>query len=74
MGSPGMRFQLSKNGVPAVDGPDVPGQGQYIAPMAVGMKQRLEQDIVASRKSLLERREPVVRNRREGLRFSEHPR
>src|SRR2546422_5199578 len=69
MGLPGMRFQLAKYSFPAVDRPDVPGQGQYIAPMAVEMKERLEQDVVAARKSLLERREPMVRNRREGLRF-----
>src|SRR5438445_355793 len=72
MGSRGMRFQLSKNSLQAVHRPDVPGQGQYIAPMAVGMEQRLERGVVASRKSLLERRKPMVRNRREGLRFSEH--
>src|SRR2546427_13174504 len=68
--SRGLRFQLSKNHLHAVDRPDVPSQGQYIAPVAVGMKQRLEQRIVASRKSLLEGREPMVRKRREGLRFS----
>src|SRR5207245_2545480 len=51
MGAPGMRLQLLKYSFPAVDRPDVPGQGQHVAPMAVGMKERLEQDLVASRKS-----------------------
>src|SRR5438309_11501870 len=70
MGSPGMRFQLAKYSLPAVGRPDVPGQGQQIAPMAVGMKERLEQGVVACGKSLLERGEPMVRNRRERFRFS----
>src|SRR5437879_8109487 len=70
MGAPGMRLQLLKYSFPAVDRPDVPGQGQHVAPMAVGMEERLEQDVVASCKSLLERREPTVRDRRQGLRFS----
>jgi len=69
MGSPGMRFQLAEYSFPAVDRPDVPGQGQHVAPMALGMKERLEQDVVASRKSFLERREPMVRDRREGFRY-----
>src|SRR5258708_28852820 len=70
MGSRGMRFQLSKNSLQAVHRPDVPGQGQHVAPMAVGMKERLEQEVVACRKSPLERREPMVRDRREGFRYS----
>src|SRR5947208_7636079 len=65
MSSPGMCLQLSNYRLQPIDRPDVPGQGQYIAPMAVGMKKRPEQDVVASRKSLLERREPMVRSAHE---------
>jgi hypothetical protein len=49
MGSADMRFQFSKNSVRAVDGPDMPSQGQYIAPMAIRMKQSLEQNVVGFR-------------------------
>src|SRR5437016_9429455 len=37
----------------------------FRSPMAVGMKKRAEQDVVAPRKSLLERREPMVRSAHE---------
>ena len=60
MGSADMRFQLSKNSVQAVDRPDLPSQGQYIAPMAIRMKQRLEQSVVGFRKSPFEPRKPMV--------------
>src|SRR4029450_10872623 len=53
MGSADMRFQLSKNSVQTVDRPDLPSQGQYVAPMAIRMKQRLEQNVVGFSKSLL---------------------
>src|SRR5207247_4302957 len=39
MGSPGMRFQLAKHGLPAVDRPHVPGQGQQMRAMAVGLNE-----------------------------------
>src|SRR5204863_4518210 len=51
MGSPGMRLQLSKYSFAAVDRPDVPGQGQHVAPEAVGMEERTEQGPVAVRQS-----------------------
>src|SRR5688572_9159968 len=74
MGSADVRFQLSKNGVQAVDRPDVPSQGQYIAPMAIRMKQSLEQNVVGFRKSPFELRKPMVRNRRDGFCSSQHSR
>src|SRR5439155_15650135 len=52
MSSPGMRLQLSKYSFAGVDRPYVPGQGQHVAPMAVGMAERPELDVVGSRKSL----------------------
>ena len=74
MGSADMRFQLSKNSVQAVDRPDLPSQGQYIAPMAIRMKQRLEQNVVGFPKSPFEPRKPMVRNRRDGFCSSQHSR
>ena len=72
MGSADMRCQLSKNCIQAIDRPDAPSQGQYIAPMAIRMKQRLEQNVVGFRKSLLELRKPIVRNRRDGFCSNHH--
>src|SRR5262245_46887069 len=71
-GSADMRFQLSKNCIQAVDRPDAPSQGQYIAPMAIRMKQRLEQNVVEFRKSLLELRKPMVHTRRDVFCSSQH--
>jgi hypothetical protein len=65
MGSADMRFQLSENSVQTVDRPDLPSQGQYVAPMAIRMKQRLEHNIVGFSKSLLELRKPMVHARRD---------
>ena len=53
---------------------DVPSQGQHIAPMAVRMKQGLEQGVVAVRKSPFELRKPMLRNRRDGFCSSQHSR
>jgi hypothetical protein len=69
-----MRFQLSKNSVQTVDRPDLPSQGQYIAPVAIRMKQRLEQNIVGFRKRLLELRKPMVHTRRDVFCSSQHSR
>ena len=74
IGSADMRCQLSKNSVHAVDRPDVPSQGQYIAPMAIRMKQSLEHDVVGFRKSSFELRKPSVRSRRDGFCSSQHSR
>jgi hypothetical protein len=74
MGSADMRFQLSENSVQAVDRPDAPSQGQYIAPMAIRMKQSLERNVVGFRKSPFELRKPMVRARRDGFCFSQHSR
>ena len=60
IGSADMRFQLSRNSVQAVDRPDVPRQGQHIAPMAIRMKQSLERDIVGFGKSPFELCQPTV--------------
>jgi len=40
--------------------------------MAVRMKQSLEQDVVALRKSPFELRKPMVHNRRDGFCSSQH--
>jgi len=62
-----MRFQLFKNSVRAVNRPQVPSQRQCIAPMAVRVKQGLEQDVVGFRKSPFELGKPIVCNRRDGV-------
>jgi hypothetical protein len=72
MGSADMCFQLSKNCHRTVDRPDAPSQGKYIAPMAIRMKQSLEQNVVGFRKSPFEPRKPMVRNRRDGFCSSQH--
>src|SRR5262245_10796593 len=72
LGSPNMRFQLSNNGVRAVDSLDVPSQRQYIAPMAIRMEQSLEQDVVVFGKSSFELLKPTVHNRRDGFCCSQH--
>ena len=64
----GVRSQLFGNGVHAADRADAPSQRQYIAPMTVGMKQALEQCFIARRERVLEPCEPMVGNRRQGLR------
>ena len=69
-----MRFQFFKNSVRAVNRPDVPSQGQYIAPVAIGMKQSLEEDVVGFRKTPFELRKLIVCNRRDGVCSSQHSR
>ena len=73
-GSADMRLQLSHDRVQAADRSDVPGQGQHIAPMAVGMKQGLEQNLVRFRERPFELRKPIVHGRRDGcfFRFCQH--
>ena len=43
-GAAGVGFQLFQDRIGAVDGLQVPAQRQHVAPIAVGMKQRLQQD------------------------------
>ena len=71
-GPAGMRFQLPENGVAAVDRPDAPGQGQHVAPMAIGVEQGPERDVVGFRQSPLEPGQPMARAGRDGLGFSRH--
>ena len=68
-GAADTRFQLSQNGVRAVHRFDVPGKRQHIAPMAVGMKQRVEQTVVGLYKGPFELREPIPRSGRGGFCF-----
>src|SRR5262249_21989077 len=74
IGSAAMRFQLAQNNIQAVDRPDAPSQGQYIAPMAFRMKQRLEQNVVGFGERLFELRKPVRRNRCDGFFSRQHSR
>jgi hypothetical protein len=74
VGSARMRFQLPENSVQAVDRPDVPSQREYIAPMAIRMKQTLEQNAVGFRKSPFEVRKPMAGSRRDGFCSSQHSR
>ena len=67
--APHLRSHLSQNRVRAVDCFDLPGQRQHITPMTVGMKQRLEQDIVGRRKGPFELRKPILRSGRGGVYF-----
>ena len=67
-----MRVQLFNNSVGAVNRSQVPGQRQRIAPMAIRMKQGLEQDVVGFPKSPFELGKPIVCNRRDGVCSSGH--
>src|SRR5262245_53513919 len=74
IGSTNVCFQLFQNNIQAADRPDVPGQGQYIAPMALRMKQGLEQNTVVVGKRVFELRKPIRRNRRDGFFSRQHSR
>jgi len=65
-GAAGMRFQPGGDGIRAADRADAPGEGEDIAPVAVAMKQALDRAEAAIRKGVLEPREPVIRDRRQG--------
>jgi hypothetical protein len=52
--------QVSKNGASAIDRHDSPRQRQYITPVTVGMKQSLQQGIVAFAQGSLELSEPTL--------------
>jgi hypothetical protein len=45
-----MRFQVFQNGIRAFNRFDAPGERQHIAPIAVGTKQRFEQNVIGLRK------------------------
>ena len=62
-----MRFQLSHNGVRTVDCSYVPSERQHIAPVAISMKQGLEQNVVRLRESSFELRKPILRSRGDGF-------
>jgi hypothetical protein len=66
--------ELFDDGVEAADGPDVPGQGEHVAPMAVGMKQDPERGVARFPERPFELRQPAVCSRQEGVRFGRHSR
>jgi hypothetical protein len=71
-GSLAMHPQLFENGIPAIDGHDAPRQRQYITPVTVGMKQRLEQRIVAFAQRALELSKPTLGDRQIGFSSGKH--
>src|SRR5206468_10409272 len=73
-GATDTRLQLPQNSVQAVDRPDVPSQRQDITPLAFGMKQGLEQNVVGLDKRPFELRKPIRRNRSDGLFSCQHSR
>src|SRR5262249_10863138 len=64
--------QVLKDGAPAVDGHDSPRQRQYITPVTVGMKQSLEQGIVAFAQCPLELSKPTLGDGQIGFRSGKH--
>ncbi len=64
-GAAGLGFQLTANGIVALDRPDVPGERQHVAPIAVGMKQRLERRAILLRQRIFEPRQPILDDRSE---------
>jgi hypothetical protein len=69
LGAGDMRFQVFQNGIRAFDRFDAPGERQHIAPIAVGMKQRFEQNFIGLRKGPFELRKPFLRSGRGGFCF-----
>jgi hypothetical protein len=67
-----MSPQVYKNGAPAIDRHDSPRQRQYITPVTVGMKQSLEQGIVAFAQGSLELSKPTLGDRQIGFSSSKH--
>jgi hypothetical protein len=68
----GLRCQLRQNGIRTIDGLDVPRQGQHIAPMAVGMKQRREARCARRCEHRFELRQPSLRNHRDVVCSGQH--
>src|SRR5438128_1241598 len=68
----GVRCKLAHNRIRAADRLDVPGEGEHIAPMAVGMKQPLEARAARRCECCLEPRQPTLRNHRDGVRSGQH--
>jgi hypothetical protein len=64
--------QVFKNGARAVDGHDSPRQRQYITPVTVGMKQSLEQGIVAFAQGSLELSKPTLGDGQIGFSSGKH--
>src|SRR5207249_2460135 len=65
-------FDFPYNGLCAAEGVDAPGQCEQIAPVAIGVKQAPQEDVVVLAERLLELRQPVVGNRGEGFGSGEH--
>jgi hypothetical protein len=74
MGATGMRLQLSQNEIQAVDRPDAPSERENIAPIAFTMKQSPEQNVIGFGKRLFELRQPIRRDRCDGIFSRQHSR
>ena len=70
----GKRPQLVEDRVGAVEGLDVPAQRQHVAPIAVAVKQRVQQTVVGPRQRFLELRQPIVGAYRNVVGLVEHAR
>jgi hypothetical protein len=71
-GALAMHPQLFENRIPAINGHDAPRQRQHITPVTVGMKQRLEQRIVAFAQRALQLSEPTLGDRQIGFSSGKH--
>ena len=69
-----VRPQLPQDRSRAVDGLDVPAQRQHIAPIAIGVEQRIQQAVVGARQRVLELGEPIVGGYRKIVGLVEHGR
>src|SRR5207302_287661 len=66
------RSEPADDRVRAFDGPDVPGERQHITPIAVRMKQGLEETLARPSQGQLELHEPVLGKSREVFRSIQH--
>ena len=71
-GAAAIGLQRTKNGVRAVDRADLPGQGQQVAPIAVGMEQRPQRRVIRFRQRPLELSEPILNPGRDGYGSGQH--
>ena len=67
-----MGSKFAQNRIRTADRLDPPRERQHITPMAVGVKQRVEARMASRGQRLLELRQPILRNGRDGICSGQH--
>ena len=67
-----MLAQLAHDRISAIDRSDTPGEREHIAPVAVAVKQRVEEDLITFGKRVFELAKPICRSCRHVIGSDQH--